>query len=531
MSQLTTRIVRCANKAAEFRRETLQGREYLVVPVIALIGDVTVEASGSDGPEVVPADVLAAAASSWNGRAVTAGHPETKAGTANEPVAWEAYQVGFVFGTEYRNGKLHMEAWLDEEQARQKGGEAEQLVERVLAGDPIEVSVGAMVSTETVGGKVRWTYAEADHLALLPAHQIGACSREMGCGVRAAAAAIQTKRGADMETDKAGLRERFASAFKALIGRARNAAASQGQESDADVRDAIRVALERGSGANTFIYVEDVYADHAVFAAEFEGTAAWGYWRIGYAFDSETNTVELVGEPVEVMKRSEWIEKTVDAADAAKPLNQLQSAQARGESGQQDGAEGEAGGEPASTDPHGERSADMTAEVKALVGRLLAAKGTPWKPEDAEVLAQLGEQRLTELCGCAEKRAAEDAKSDEPINTADAGANAAGLVTLSADQLDQLVESAVQRRENQREVAHLAARLAKAQEAFTESDLAAKSVDELRALAKVLKIDAAKPDYSGLGIPTSNTVDTEDEDVAAFAPPVAYRFARQKEAN
>jgi hypothetical protein len=84
-----------------------------------------------------------------------------------------------------------MEAWLDVEHAKER---APELLQRIEDGEEIEVSVGVFVETddEATGehdGKPyrgAWRNIKPDHLALLPAGVVGACSREMGCGVRAA---------------------------------------------------------------------------------------------------------------------------------------------------------------------------------------------------------------------------------------------------------------------------------------------------------------------------------------------------------
>jgi len=174
------------------RLETRDGREYLVVPVVALMEGV-IHPVNAESPEFVPADVLRRAANSWNGRPVTIGHP-TKNGTqcsANDPDIFESHVIGTIFNSHVEGTKLLQEAWIDVKKAKKLHP---KMYERLAADKSEEVSVGTFVHGKPQEGrlgnkayKVQWLEAQGDHLAFLPGGR-GACSIEMGCGTHRAAA-------------------------------------------------------------------------------------------------------------------------------------------------------------------------------------------------------------------------------------------------------------------------------------------------------------------------------------------------------
>jgi hypothetical protein len=92
----------------ELRTETFEGDEYTVVPVVALVGNTVVHSSSSATPELIPESVLNIAPASWDGRPVVYTHPDD--GSANTPENLESMKIGYIFNTEFDDGKLKMEA-------------------------------------------------------------------------------------------------------------------------------------------------------------------------------------------------------------------------------------------------------------------------------------------------------------------------------------------------------------------------------------------------------------------------------------
>jgi len=177
---------------AETRTETYMGREYLVAPIVMLVEGV-VQGANVGVPELVPAETLEAFAHSWNGRPVVMNHPQVQ-GTyvsANDPEVLEAWAFGFVFNSYFDDAKLKAEAWIDTARALELGGDFQDAVDRINAGDMVEISTGLFVNTADKKGRFNNKDYKAvwvgplisDHLAILSAGIIGACSVEGGCGI------------------------------------------------------------------------------------------------------------------------------------------------------------------------------------------------------------------------------------------------------------------------------------------------------------------------------------------------------------
>lgn len=186
------------------RTEILDGREHLVVPVIALM-DTVIHAVNAESPERTPLEVLKKAAASFNGRPVMLGHPSRNGRqiSANDPSVIATHGLGTVYNSRVENGKLQMEAWIDTEKAQRIAGA--EYVANVRAAKPHDVSVGAFVVADSIAGthangrpySASWVEANGDHLAMLPGG-VGACSMAMGCGTHRAAAHLVTAEGIDM---------------------------------------------------------------------------------------------------------------------------------------------------------------------------------------------------------------------------------------------------------------------------------------------------------------------------------------------
>lgn len=191
----TLRELRLRTAGVTPRIEQLQGREHLVVPVVALMEGV-IHAVNAEVPEYVTPEFLAMAAESWNGRPCVLGHP-TENGrqiSANDPRIANTHEFGKIYKSALTGSRLAMEAWIDP--ARLEALGEQQMLADLRAGKPIEVSVGASVRTSPTAGtfngkayQAKWVAGLGDHLAFLPRGK-GACSVEMGCGACRAAEAV-----------------------------------------------------------------------------------------------------------------------------------------------------------------------------------------------------------------------------------------------------------------------------------------------------------------------------------------------------
>lgn len=177
-----TRRALKANLLQGSRRDTLDGKDYLVVPVVMIRSDVVMNDLLVPAEEILPY--------SWNGVPVTIQHPTAGKGyiSANAPAVLEEFGVGTIFNSRWDSGVLKAEAWIDIQKANtlQPG-----LVKALEDGEPMDVSTGFfsedIPSSGSSNGRAFSAIARnlnPDHLALLPGGT-GACSWEDGCGVRA----------------------------------------------------------------------------------------------------------------------------------------------------------------------------------------------------------------------------------------------------------------------------------------------------------------------------------------------------------
>jgi len=179
--------LRGAASGKELRHASFQGRDHIVVPVVALVEGV-LQAMNADGPELVLASEFSKTPQGWNGRPVVPNHPAVGDDrvSANSPSILEANEVGRVFNTRVAGKKLLMDAWLDPDLVTKLESD---LLERLNSGKTVEVSVGVFVTAEEKKGKYNgdaydrvWRDIIPDHLAMLPEGMPGACNIEDGCG-------------------------------------------------------------------------------------------------------------------------------------------------------------------------------------------------------------------------------------------------------------------------------------------------------------------------------------------------------------
>lgn len=185
-------------RISRVRRDTLNGRDFLVVPFVSLVPGVL---NGSQGGLYYPPDTVAADVGMFNNTPLTAGHPKDpdtgRAVSAREPRVLERYQLGHVFNDRVTDkGARAGEAWFDVTMTKAK---APGVYNRLVAAfhgkavPAIEVSTGIYTdSIPAVNGAVddknRPYHAlvvamRSDHLAVLE-HERGACDVSTdGCGI------------------------------------------------------------------------------------------------------------------------------------------------------------------------------------------------------------------------------------------------------------------------------------------------------------------------------------------------------------
>ena len=172
------------------RTDTFMGEDHMVVPVIALVEGV-VHASNSPVPELALAAEFARHPSGWNGRPIVLDHPSINGlkVSANSPTVLQEEAFGSLFNTELDGIKLKSEMWINLARVEELGDDVKEAVAALESGELSEISTGLFSDVEqrkgTFNGKAFdgiWRNVTPDHLAILPAGIIGACSVEGGCG-------------------------------------------------------------------------------------------------------------------------------------------------------------------------------------------------------------------------------------------------------------------------------------------------------------------------------------------------------------
>lgn len=173
-----------ANLAGGVRRETLDGKEYLVAPLSMIVPGVL---PGNKGPLYYPPEEVSKNPDAWNNVPIVVNHPMENGRpiAARNPKVLEKYQIGTVFNSRF-DGRLVAEGWFDVEKTRKTNiGIYEQLINN----KPMELSTGLFTDNEPFEGVHNGrTYKfvarnyRPDHLAILLGSR-GACSIRDGCGV------------------------------------------------------------------------------------------------------------------------------------------------------------------------------------------------------------------------------------------------------------------------------------------------------------------------------------------------------------
>jgi len=168
----------------KLERRTLDGREYAVAPAVAIV-------EGVLNGYFVPADEIAGFVEAWNGRPIPLRHPQRNGEyvSANSPDIVEAEVIGAFYNAYMDGTALKGEFWFDVAKIERLGGIALDTLNRMEAGEVVEVSTAYWCEIVVEPGIYNATPylgvqrgIRPDHIALLP-DEIGACSVSAGCGV------------------------------------------------------------------------------------------------------------------------------------------------------------------------------------------------------------------------------------------------------------------------------------------------------------------------------------------------------------
>lgn len=523
------RSVRLINAAGEIRTAKFENREHIVVPVIALVEGV-IQAMNAPTPELVLAEEFGRFPGGWNGRPIMADHP-IRNGTpvsANSPEVLEAECVGRIFNTHVKDNKLRMEAWIDVAMA-ERTAKGRSLLARAKSKQPIEVSVGVFTNAEHTSGirdgqsySTIWRDLVPDHLALLSEGSTGACSIEMGCGVRAARNQLTDEGGviivAEPNADKPkSLRERVRATFAELFTSSGIRTAEDVTANDLHNRlwDAL-YASEPG-----FAGIADIVlsSNEVVYATSPEQDKLMTFRR-GYEV-AEDGSVTLAGERVEVKRTTSW---EPVAAAGAPPCG--------------------CGTKNASQTNNKEKEPMAIANQAERVKALCDSKRNNFSEEThGAFLRSCSEEQLKQLEET-DAKLPEPKQPETPAVTETAKPAAAPAVAASTETKPVTVESYIASappeiqavlnagiRSAQAEKTTLVARIKAAKaNPFTEEQLNAKSNEELRQLAAFAGVEPVKEtqvSFAGRGAARPEQKDDNDEKPEP-APTVASMLAGAK---
>lgn len=286
-----------------YRRETYQGRDVLVVPVVAMVEGV-VQGVNVAVPELCLAEEMAKLPMGWNGRPVFFNHPQDDSGryvSGNLPEIL-ARRIGWVFnvaprGTILEEKRLTLEAWVDVAACAENG--AQQIVDRILNDDIIEISIGAFALSEQTSGEWEgnayesvWRDIMPDHLALLQLGDTGACSVERGCGVRA----LLTKK-EEKQVATSSLKERLMRQMASMFR-------TNAENSDMELRDKLHQAIYAQEPG--FQFIEAVFPESNVVIYHTMPESDWKTFTRGFT-TAEDGTVTLASDSQEVELKTEYV--------------------------------------------------------------------------------------------------------------------------------------------------------------------------------------------------------------------------------
>lgn len=339
------------------RWETFRGQPHLVAPLVGMIGDSVVTGMSAEGPEFVPREVLSLLPEVWNGCPICLTHPNGIE-SACTPETLSLYQFGVVFNGRYENGALQMEAWLSVNDAETVSPDATDCVNRILAGEPVEISICPWVRVSRSSGisplgvayEYRWEeILGADHVAILPSSMRGACSVDMGCGTpRALASSSVHETGDSNENKNTGGGNSMADATSTTTTAANATPATPKPKTGflaglsariARISQFLTVTPQADDGTSTyelsdqlytllratepgFEFINGVYPEtQAVVYCCYPGKE-WKDYRRTYNLDS-AGVVTLNDDRVEVVRHETWepINETVAATPAATSTN------------------------------------------------------------------------------------------------------------------------------------------------------------------------------------------------------------------
>lgn len=485
------------------REETLNNTEYLVVPVILMVEGVH---AGNRGPLLHTTEELGKIPESWNGMPVTIGHPMVEGSPvpANSPEIFQEWSVGIVFSAEMNGSKLKAEAWLEKDKLQTNN---ENLFDRINNGEIIEISVGVFSEEEDVSGT--WHSEDyiaiarnfrPEHLAILP-NQTGACSNGDGCGIR-----INTK---DMVINK----DNRNAVLREIRQQGYNVDLAVFEESLTEKIDKVRSKLYAMDSDQAYYYVEEIYENYVIYLKEDRVSDDSKLYKQTYAITTD-ETVEFVGEPVQVVKDVTYTMVTINEAGKTVRTRRKINTNLKEEANM---------------------NANDCETCKAKVDALIVNKATKYTEEDRVLLETFDEAMLDKMQPTIEEKVVEKEVKVTPemaVNALKDGLKGQDdFINLMPENMQEQMRSALTLHE-ERKTSLVSGIIANTAEGvWGKEELEGMVVEQLEKLAKTAGFENSKiqNNFSGMGAGTGTQLQSNEETTVPKMAPAGIKFETKKE--
>lgn len=495
--------VRCSMNMQMIRNDKMEGKSFLVVPMVMMVEGVH---EGSMGPLYYPTAELAKFPSAWNHKPVVVYHPEDGQVTACNPIFLTTNKIGIVMNAKWEDEKLKAEAWLEVDRIEEVD---QRVLNAIRAKKVLELSTGLYCDFDMIEGM--WNGEEyistaynyrPDHLAVLP-DLVGACSVKDGAGFLRLNAAAERKLPIGMVT-------RHKALLEAMGIHVAN------EMSHDDIRFELR-GLVRDRGA--YVYVEEVFDDYFIYVVE-NGDLAYYYQAYEIREDDNVgDTLTLVGVAEQVKKIVQYQRPSGDLiGNVVKDLGD-----------------------------------SRMKKTEKLVNELIDNEASEYNEDDREALQTIPEATLKKMKADVQNKE-KDANVQAVADAAAAGAagiakppvtNAPtpaaaeptkrqtidGWINSAPAEIQDVLRNAMTQHDAAKAEA-ISIIKAHPKNQFTDVQLNAKPLDELKQLAAMLKSDtpAQQPaqnfeqaNYLGQGTPTPTAAEPTAEDECLGVPTVNWK--------
>lgn len=501
--------VQASADTSSVRNETFMGREFLVIPIVCLVQGV-LHSANAEAPELALYSEFAAVPAGWNGRPLMMNHPSINGEPtyANQPKILEAFAFGYLFNTigDIDTLSLKSEAWIDVLRVTELGGEVQTTIDRINAGETIEVSTGLFCATLESSGLYNgikyegiWQNIVPDHLAFLSEGSIGACSIEMGCGTPRI-----NQRVTAVQTNSAVIEHKTACAGnnKCTCNQVKNNSYPPGMTAD----DVFSLLQQRISYTYGNVWLYSFTQDAAIFC-QYDENYNSAYYQIGYTID-DTMKATLTGEPIQVNILTRIEPVNLAAAIKLEPVPQ--------EVEETETSEVEVTSTPAEVvSPNLENN--MTVKPNAAGGTTPATNTNPnTNPAPAKTTpaADPGVGSIEMSTPAVDPNVPTDTNGQPKFNKAPTLQEYIGAAP--AELQDVLNEG--MRTLQSRKVAVITGIKASGRCEYTDTELNAMNIRDLERLARL----AAVPSMVGVSIPGSELRDNSDPESVTPAPILAF---------